>query len=115
MPTPLNPLIVARIRKFWIDHEYLNMNNWGVRDLLDELNDWVPVLGPGPIISKCECCDKNLDFNWIICDGCGTALICQKCYICRQCEDAYRSDGCDVCGDSCGAYACSTCKKDDNM
>ena len=109
MTTPLNPLIVERIRIFWKVG-----NKASIKDLLYELEGWQYLLGPGPKVPKCDCCYKNLNINWRSCvGGCSPcSIICPKCYQCRWCEDAYRSDGCAECGISCGAGRCSDCKNE---
>ena len=117
MPTPLNPLIIARLRLFWA-----NKNDIELGRLLYELDSWVDILGPGPNMPKCDNCKKELDFGWGLCQFCPKP-ICWKCYQCGCCafddedypesyEDYPESPGCCECGDSCGAYMCSTCKID---
>jgi len=109
MDTPLNPLIIARLRKFWMN--YLNNEaQWLIEDLLEELEVWASVLGPGPTNPICDGCQWPLNFSWAICNDCGTSLICDKCYICLSCEIANRSEGCSGCGVSCGAGRCNECR-----
>lgn len=108
----LNPLVVARLRKYWYNEEY----NRGIKlaVLLYEMEGWIHILGSGPDISKCDNCSRNLDLGWRLCKFCSYATaICWECYQCGHCEDAERSEGCGECGASCGAYMCRDCKRID--
>ena len=108
MPTPLNPLIVARLRKHWM-HPDVKL---GI--LLEELKGWVHLLGPGPYIPTCNTCQKELSFDWRLCLNCSIGnVICSTCYECYNCEVSYASSGCCACGNSCGAHICRDCKIDD--
>ena len=105
MPTPLNPLIVARLRKYWIE-PVVDLDG-----LLQELDGWISLLGPGPAIPTCDCCQTDLSFDWHLCASCSSGnIICNKCYECYDCEAGYASPGCCECGSSCGAYICHDCK-----
>ena len=110
MSTPLNPLIVARLRKYW------NKYDIELGCLLYELEGWVHILGPGPNMPKCEYCKCDLCFDWKLCKNCSnSAPLCYKCYQCSYCENAERSEGCSECGVSCGAYMCLECKRLSNQ
>jgi hypothetical protein len=101
--TPLNPLIVARLRKHWMSPEV------DLEELLLNLEEWRHILGPGPELPKCDYCYKNLSFDWTLCYNCPSVL-CNKCYQCLRCEEGERSDGCRECGFSCGADVCRHCR-----
>jgi len=110
MPVSLNPLIIARLRKYWL---YADID---IYKLLYILEGWVHILGPGPEIPQCDNCQKNLSLDWAICQFCPMGFpipLCPQCYQCAECEKAERSDGCCLCGDSCGADMCSSCKASD--
>ena len=105
MPTPLNPLIVARLRKYWMQPEV------ELGKLLYQLDGWIHLLGPGPDIPICNNCRSELSFDWRLCPLCCLPnAICSTCYACYDCERKYASPGCCECGSSCGAYICRDCK-----
>ena len=115
MPTPLNPLIVARLRKYWYKYDK------ELGELLYEMEGWIHILGSGPNVPKCNCCQKDLSLDWRLCKYCiGPTPLCHACYQCSDCENnerentewGYESDGCQICGTSCGAYVCRYCKND---
>ena len=107
MPTPLNPLIVARLRKYWLNNEK------DVDRLLYKLEDWVYIFGPGPGAPICDSCWRGLSFVWSLCKFCSDGTpICWECYQCSKCEDIERGDVCCECGRTCGAYMCKDCKND---
>ena len=106
MPKPLNPLIVARLRKYWMYPEPEKLDN-----LFCELDGWVYLLGPGPAMPICNNCRCELSFDWRLCPNCSEQnLLCNRCYECYNCEIGYASEGCSICGSSCGAYVCRYCK-----
>lgn len=106
MPTLLNPLIVARLRKYWMQPEPEKLD-----DLFCELDGWVHLLGPGPDVPTCNTCRNELSFDWHLCSNCSIGnVICSTCYECYDCEVSYASSGCCECGTSCGAYICRDCK-----
>ena len=106
MPTPLNPLIVARLRKYWMYPEPEKLD-----DLFCELDGWMHILGPGPYLPICANCRNELGFDWQLCPSCSIGnVICSTCYECYNCEVSYASPGCCECGSSCGAYICRDCK-----
>jgi len=110
MSLSLNPLVVARLRKYWL------YTDTDLDELLYTLEGWIHILGPGPEIPQCDNCQKKLSLDWKICTFCprgSPAPLCSHCYQCSGCENAERSDGCCMCGDSCGAYMCSSCKGSD--
>ena len=75
MSTPLNPLVVARLRKYW---RYPNVE---LGRLLDELDGWIYILGPGPATPICDSCRQELSFNWTLCKYCSHATaICHALY-----------------------------------
>ena len=103
----LNPLIVARLRKYWA------CEDMELGELLYMLEGWIHILGPGPNIPRCDNCQTDLSLDWKTCKFCprgSPAPLCPYCYQCSECEYAERSDGCYVCGSSCGADICSFCK-----
>ena len=108
MPTPLNPLIVARLRKYWYKYDK------ELGELLHELEGWIYILGSGPNMPKCDYCRKDLSLDWRLCKYCpNPTALCHECYQCSACEDAEwtdKSDGCQICGTSCGAYVCRYCR-----
>ena len=105
MSTPLNPLVVARLRKYW---RYPNVE---LGRLLDELDGWIYILGPGPATPICDSCRQELSFNWTLCKYCSHATaICHACIECYNCQQLYASPGCCECGVDCGAYMCQECK-----
>ena len=112
MSTPLNPLIVARLRKYWMYPEPEKLD-----DLFCELEGWIHLLGPGPAMPICDNCRNELSFDWKLCRNCYTGnVLCNVCFECYDCTrykmfgDAYDSEGCCECGTSCGAYICHDCK-----
>ena len=106
MSTPLNPLIVARLRKYWIYPEPEKLD-----DLFCELDGWIHLLGPGPAMPICDNCREELSFDWRLCKNCPTYnVLCNSCYECYDCQMRYASSGCCECGTSCGAYVCRDCK-----
>jgi len=114
MSRPLNPLVVARLRKYWLCADI------ELDELLYILEGWIHILGPGPYIPRCDNCEKDLSLNWKICTFCpkgSPAPLCPHCYQCFECEGGEGGgdggDACCMCGDSCGAYMCSTCKASD--
>ncbi len=107
MPTPLNPIVIARLRKYWYKNEECDLDQ-----LLYELEGWIVLLGPGPTHTKCENCCKNVGLDWKLCRYCPSGrVVCWKCYQCSKCEEEdSMSSGCCECGESCGAYMCKACK-----
>ena len=112
MSTPLNPLIVARLRKYWMYPEPEKLD-----DLFCELEGWIHLLSPGPAMPICDNCRNELSFDWKLCRNCYTGnVLCNVCFECYECAryqlfgDAYDSEGCCECGTSCGAYVCRDCK-----
>ena len=106
MSTPLNPLIVARLRKYWMYPEPEKLD-----DLFCELEGWIHLLGPGPAMPICDNCRCELSFDWRLCSNCPVQnVICNNCYECYDCETGFTSPGCCECGTSCGAYICRDCK-----
>ena len=108
MSPPLNPLVVARLRKYWLGADIT------LGELIYTLEGWIHILGPGPHIPQCDNCQKDLSLDWKICKYCPKnstpTPICPQCYQCAACEDAEEEVGCCICGTSCGAYMCSICK-----
>ena len=75
MSTPLNPLIVARLRKYWMYPEPEKLD-----DLFYELEGWIHLLGPGPAIPICDNCREELSFDWRLCENCPTYnILCNSC------------------------------------
>ena len=106
MPKPLNPLIVARLRKYWMCPEPETLD-----DLFCELDGWLHLLAPGPAMPICDNCRCELSFDWRLCPNCsGQNTLCNRCYECYDCETGFASPGCCECGTSCGAYICRDCK-----
>ena len=106
MPTPLNPIVIARLRKYWYKNEECDLDQ-----LLYELEGWIALLGPGPTHPKCENCCKNVGLDWKLCRYCPSrTVVCWKCYQCSKCDEDSLSSGCCECGESCGAYMCKACK-----
>ena len=106
MPTPLNPLIVARLRKYWMSPKPKKLD-----DLCCELDNWIHLLGPGPAMPICDNCRNELSFDWRLCPNCHhNHVLCNSCYECYDCRMLYASPGCCECGSSCGAYICRDCK-----
>ena len=114
----LNPLVVARLRKYWTRPQKERVE---LGHLLAELHCWVCILGPGPNVPTCDNCRQKLNFDWKLCATC-TRVICNGCDQCYQCEsfeddnrDEDDSLGCPMCGESCGAYMCRSCRRDDHF
>ena len=108
MSKPLNPLIIARLRKYWLSPDIK------LGELLSELDSWIYILGPGPQAPICENCRGELNFNWKLCYSCnGSSVLCEtcnECYNCQALENSENSAGCCDCGEPCGAYMCQYCK-----
>ena len=108
----LNPLIVARLRKYW------ECPKVELGELLSQLDGWIYILGPGPNSPTCDNCEKDLNFDWKLCSLCSytTNAICNECHRCHDCtyDEDEDSEGCYQCGASCGAYMCQGCRAEDN-
>ena len=108
MSKPLNPLIIARLRKYWLSPKM------ELGELLSELDSWIYILGAGPQVPTCEYCQTELNFNWKLCHSCqGSNVLCDQCdecYNCQALKNSENSAGCCDCGEACGAYMCHYCK-----